>query len=166
MFCHNWPQAYGVYKSTYRKVVYTNRGLFAILKLFWCGFYSSAAFMRGRLIQCSESAKLLKAVLVWHNAACAVKAKVDFVNVAKLFQNVKTKTLGMQNAVKFSSMNNIGPPFSSHGFCLKAANVKLQLLESAASNQVRLLTKCGFYTRLHGLACVPVTMYSCFLETD
>ena len=44
-------------------------------------------------MQCAESAKLLKAV--WHNAACTGKANVVFVNVAKLFQNVK-KHFGMQ----------------------------------------------------------------------
>ena len=34
----------------YRKVVYKSPGLCAIFQLFWCGFYSSAAFIWGQLI--------------------------------------------------------------------------------------------------------------------
>ena len=34
-------------------------------------------------MQCSESAKPMKAV--WHDVACTVKTKLDFVNVTRLF---------------------------------------------------------------------------------
>ena len=37
-------------------------------------------------MQCSESAKPVKAV--WREMTCTVKAKLDFVKVTKLFQNV------------------------------------------------------------------------------
>ena len=50
-------------------------------------------------MQCSESAKPVKAV--WHDDM-AVKAKLDFVNVTKLFQDVKKKHFGMQQAVEVS----------------------------------------------------------------
>ena len=38
-------------------------------------------------MQCSETAKPMKAVC--HNVSCTVKAKLDFVNVTKLFQKCK-----------------------------------------------------------------------------
>ena len=38
-------------------------------------------------MQCSVSAKPERAV--WHDVICTVKAKFDFLNVTKLFQNVK-----------------------------------------------------------------------------
>ena len=48
-------------------------------------------------MQCVESAKPLKAV--WHDVKCTLKAKPDFVNVTKLFQNVN-KHFGMQKAAE------------------------------------------------------------------
>ena len=45
-----------------------------------------------------ESANAVKAA--WHNLTCTVKAKLDFVNGTKLFQNV-SKYFGMQRAVEF-----------------------------------------------------------------
>ena len=44
---------------------------------------------------------------------------------------------------------NIAPTISSRGFYLSAAYVQLELGEST-SMRVRLLIKCGFYTRLNG----------------
>ena len=44
-------------------------------------------------MQCSESAKPVKPV--WHDVKCTVKAKLDFMNVTKLFQNI-SKQFGMQ----------------------------------------------------------------------
>ena len=76
---------------------------------FGCGFQSRAAYM-----QCSESAKPMKAV--WHDVTCTVKTTLDFVNVAKLFQHVN-KHFSMQKSGRVQpSMDDNWPSFSSQGF--------------------------------------------------
>ena len=98
-------------------------------------------------MQCFQSAKPMKAV--WHGVTRTVKAKLDFVYVTKVFQNVN-KHVGILKEVKFSPTWTIAPPFSSRGFYLSVAYVQCEFGESAASIRVRLLIKCGFYTRLYG----------------
>ena len=64
-------------------------------------------------------------------------------------------------------MDDIGPPFSNSGFYLSVAHVQLEFGESAASNQVRLLIKCGFYTRLYGIGfpfLAPLLLSSVLME--
>ena len=73
----------------YYKVVFKTTAAYVQLFnyfFFWCGFSISAAFIRGRLMQCSESAKPVKAVQ--HDVTCTMKANFDSVNVIKLFQIV------------------------------------------------------------------------------
>ena len=87
-------------------------------------------------MQCFQSAKPMKAV--WHGVTRTVKAKLDFVYVTKVFQNVN-KHVGILKEVKFSPTWTIAPPFSSRGFYLSAAYVQCEFGESAASIRVRLL---------------------------
>ena len=136
----------------YRKVMYNSRGLsrslvayvqffnFLLWLLFKCGFYSRAAYM-----QFSYFVKPVKAV--WHNGTYTVKAKLDFVNVTKLFQNVN-KHVGMQKSVKCSATWG-GLRFSSRGFYLSAAYMPLEFGETAACIRMWLLNKCDFYAQLH-----------------
>ena len=56
----------------------------------------------------------------------------------------------MRKAVGFSSTSTTQAAFSSCSFYKSAAYVQLEFGESAASIWVRLLIKCGFYTRLYG----------------
>ena len=82
-------------------------------------------------MQCFEFAKPVKAV--WHDGTRRVKAKLDFVNVKKGFQNVN-EHFGMQKAGEFSpSWTILCRQFRA------AAYVQLEFGESAASIRVRLL---------------------------
>ena len=58
------------------------------------------------------------------------------------------------------------PPFSSCGFYWSAAYVQLEFGESAASIRVRLLIKCGFYTRLYGKCCFSVIWQHLLIDWD
>ena len=62
-------------------------------------------------------------------------------------------------------MGNIGLPFSSCGFYFNAAYEQLEFGENAASIRVRLLIKCGIYTRLKGLG-VKVLIYENYQFMD
>ena len=112
--------------QTNEKVVDKSCGLCAIFKLF------GAAAIQVRLLiesglQCFESAKPMKAV--WHDVTCrsTLKAKLDTVNVTKLFQNV-SRQFGMQKTVEFS------PTWATLGHHFQAAAyVQVEFGESVAS---------------------------------
>ena len=65
-------------------------------------------------------------------------------------------------------MGDTWPPFSSRSFYLSVAYVQLErrkcdFYSSAASNQVWLLIKCGFYTRPNGIS--PMNMFPWILAS-
>ena len=64
----------------------------------------------------------------------------------------RKQTFGMRKVARFRpTSTTLGRSFSSCGFYSSAAYVQLEFGESAASIRVRLLIKCGLYTRLYGL---------------
>ena len=75
-----------------------------------------------------------------------MKMKFDIAIVPKLFQC--KQIFGMRKSLGFSPTVCL---FSSCSFYTSAAYVQLEFGESAASIRVRLLIKCGFYTRLFGM---------------
>ena len=89
--------------SIYHKVVYKSRSLSAIFNflvwlLFKWGFYLSEAYM----LEYSECAKPVKAV--WHSVTSRVKAKLDFVNVTKLSENVNKQK---KNSLACKELSNL-----------------------------------------------------------
>ena len=106
---------------------------------FLCGFYSSAAFIWGWLICKILSLQTCKSGLAH------VKWKWNF--TLRLFKNYFQckQTFGMRK-VWFSSTLT-----TQDRFFRAAASIRVRLMCSLSSEKVRLLIKCGFYTRLYGI---------------
>ena len=135
---------------TYRNITHTEKACikadayvqffnFLVRLLFKCGFYLRAAYM-----QSPESSKSEK-----RSGTCKMKVKLDIAIAPNLFQR-STNSWHAKSSGISSYTDNTRPLFPSCGFYSSAAYVQLKFRESAASIRVRLLIKCGFYTRLYG----------------
>ena len=136
---------YDAHSSAFRKVVYKSRGLSAIFQFFGAASIQVRLLFEGGLYAKSWVCKTRKSGLAH------VKWKWNL--TPWLFQNYlkRKQTFGMQKSGKILFyIDDIRPLFSSCGFHSSAVYVQLEFGESAASIWVRLLIKCGFYTRLYG----------------
>ena len=124
----------------YCKAVYKSRCLCAIFHFFFfrCSFYSSAAFIRGRL-----TCNVLSLQVPWMQSGtvtCTVRAKFCFVNVTNLFQNIN-KHFWQAKVIEVSSAWAIlGHHFQA------AASIWVRLMCNLSLVTVRLLFECGFWS--------------------
>ena len=121
--------------SSDRRVCYDNYGSFVYdsPNLFCCPLRSVRTGLTGLLSEPGPQTHLTSLLRLFHNY---FKCK---------------QTFGMQKAVRFSpTSTTLGRFFrAAASIYTSAAYVQLEFGESTASIRVRLLIKCGFYTRLY-----------------
>ena len=123
----------------YSKIVYKSRGLSAIFQLFGANsiqerFYSKAAYAMFWVCKIRISGL----------AHVKMKEKLDMRLLENYFKFKQTFGIQVEDLVQHRRHKTA----FFCGFCSSAAYVQLEFGESATSIRVRLLIKCGFYTRL------------------